>query len=767
VTREKAAQDAHRESENRYLNLCENVPIGFYRTTPEGHILWTNSALLRMLGYSSLEELRQRNLEKAGFEPSYSRAEFKERLAREGQVIGLEATWIRSDGTRITVRENCHAICDASGKIQYYDGTAEDITERRLAEEALRESDEKYRALFDNERTAIGIIDLDTKRFADVNDAHVRLYGYSREELLGDMNIFDVSAEREDSSLSIQSAYEKGTIFVPLRWHKKKDGTVFPVEIVGGPYQWKGRRMVFAMVFDISERKQAEEALRQNESKWRSYIENSPVGILVSNASGQHVEANPCVEEMLGYPPGGLLQTSIMDLPAEEMIEAAKQHLAEVKSKGQADGQFLLRRKDGRKIWASIRASSLPGGRFMTVLQDITEQKQAAEEKVRLETQLQQAQRMESVGRLAGGVAHDFNNMLGVILGHTELALEQVGAAQPLYDDLKEVQKAAQRSADLTRQLLAFARKQTVAPRIIDLNQTVAGMINMLRKLIGEDIKLHWHPAEPLWPVKIDPGQIDQIMANLCVNARDAIAGVGNVSVEMTNCKLDKNYCAVHEGAVPGEYVRLAVSDDGCGMDKNTLSHTFEPFFTTKGVGHGTGLGLATIYGIVKQNHGFIDVYSEPEKGATFTIYLPRHMSEADQAAGMEGVAQPAKRGHETILLVEDEPSLLKLTKRTLEKQGYAVLATSSPGEAIRLAKECSGDVHLLVTDVVMPEMNGRDLAKNLRSLYPHIKHLFTSGYTADVIAHHGVLDEGIHFIQKPFAPNSLTNKIREVLDQS
>ena len=328
-----------------------------------------------------------------------------------------------------------------------------------------------------------------------------------------------------------------------------------------------------------------------------------------------------------------------------------------------------------------------------------------------------------------------------------------------------QIQKAAQRSADLTRQLLAFARKQTIAPQVCDLNEAVAGTLELLRRLIGEPIALIWRPDPHLWPVKVDPVQIDQILTNLCVNARDAIAGAGQIAIETGNATLDQTVCAQHAGWIPGEYVRLAVSDDGRGMDPETLAHLFEPFFTTKGVGRGTGLGLATLYGVVQQNQGFIHVSSAPGLGTTFTLYLPRHRGRAVPAA-LAGPAESASRGHETVLLVEDEPALLRLGTTMLEKLGYRVLAAGTPGEAIRLAEEHAGAIHLLMTDVVMPEMNGRDLARRLLSLYPNLKRLFVSGYPADVIAPHGVLDDGVHFLQKPFALPELAAKIRAALER-
>jgi two-component system cell cycle sensor histidine kinase/response regulator CckA len=389
-------------------------------------------------------------------------------------------------------------------------------------------------------------------------------------------------------------------------------------------------------------------------------------------------------------------------------------------------------------------------------LHDITEQK-------RTEEHLRQAQKMESVGRLAGGVAHDFNNMLSVILGNTEMALEEIDPNQPLFANLEEVRKAALRSADITGQLLAFARKQTIAPKVLNLNKTVQNSLKMIQRLIGEDIDLTWIPGEKVWPIKTDPSQIDQILTNLCVNARDAIADVGKVTIETNNVVIDEAYCEQHVEFMPGEYTMLAVSDSGCGMDSDTLENVFEPFFTTKSLDKGTGLGLSSVFGTVKQNNGFINVYSEPNHGTTFKIYLPRHKTEGVKAPD-EKADQSIAQGNATILLVEDELSILKTTTMMLERLGYTVMAAETPGEAIELAVTHTGEINLLMTDVVMPEMNGRDLAKNILSLYPGLKFLFMSGYTANVIAHHGVLDEGVNFIQKPFSRAQLGAKVQEAL---
>ncbi|MCX7039396.1 MAG: response regulator, partial [Spirochaetes bacterium] len=378
--------------------------------------------------------------------------------------------------------------------------------------------------------------------------------------------------------------------------------------------------------------------------------------------------------------------------------------------------------------------------------------------------QLRQAQKMETVGQLAGGVAHDFNNMLQVIISYVELSLAKVDAAQPLHKYLLEIRRAAQRSAEITGQLLAFARKQTVSPKVLNMNDAVANAKKMIQRLIGEDLNLVWAPGRDLWKVKMDPAQLDQILANLAVNARDAIGGVGKLTIETEKASFDEAYCATHAGFVPGEYLLLAVSDDGCGMDKQTMGHLFEPFFTTKGQGKGTGLGLATIYGIVKQNNGFINVYSEPGEGSTFKVYLPP--AEGATATGrVEAEVAAPRGGTETVLVVEDEAAILELAKESLEQLGYTVLTARSPEEAMRKAEEHRGPIQLLITDVVMPQMNGRQLCERLRAARSGLKCLYMSGYTADVIAHRGVLEEGVRFIAKPFSLATLAGKVREALD--
>lgn len=391
--------------------------------------------------------------------------------------------------------------------------------------------------------------------------------------------------------------------------------------------------------------------------------------------------------------------------------------------------------------------------------------RRAEDERVAADARLHQVQKLESVGILAGGVAHEFNNLLMGIMNYVELCRDEIQPDHPIREWLDEIMTDARRSADLTRQLLAFARKQTIAPRPLDLNDTVSGMLKLLRRLIGEDIDLAWQPGSALWPVRFDPSQVDQLLANLCVNARDAIDGVGKITIETGKVTLDDDYCAAHAEAVPGDYVMLAVSDTGCGMDRQTLDHLFEPFFTTKGVGVGTGLGLATVHGIVKQNGGHVNVYSEPGHGTTFRVYLPRFRDESTTETTDEtGTDEASLHGKGTILLVEDEKSVRLTTTIFLKGLGYTVLSAECPAEALALAAEHDGDIDLLITDVVMPGMSGRNLAEKLAVTYPRMRCLYMSGYTANVIAHRGVLEKGVDFLSKPFMRDVLARKVREML---
>ncbi len=491
-------------------------------------------------------------------------------------------------------------------------------------------------------------------------------------------------------------------------------------------------------------------------------VEQAGEIVFITDPEGAIEYVNPAFEAVTGYTPEETLGQNPRMLKSGKQDEGFYRDLWETIAGGRIwKGRMVNRRKDGKLYTEAATISPVldETGRiihYVAVKRDITQQ-------LELTAQFEQAQKMESVGRLAGGVAHDFNNKLTVILGYAQMAMEGLDKTDQQYESLEEVINAGKQSTDIVRQLLAFARKQIIAPEVLDLNETMEGMLKMLRHLIGEDLDLAWEPAANLWQVNMDPTQIDQILANLCVNARDAISGVGKVTIETENVVLDESYCADRAGFVPGEYVMLAVSDDGIGMDKETLAHAFEPFFTTKETGKGTGLGLSTVYGIVKQNQGFVNIYSEPGKGTCFKVYLPRHHGKAEKAVEAAQTETPRGRG-ETILVVEDEISVLRLAQRVIENMGYTVLASARPAEAVAMAREHAGEIHLLLTDVVLPGMSGKDLAGEMMQIRPNIRVLFMSGYTANVIAHQGVLDEGVHFIGKPFTSDSLARKVREAL---
>jgi PAS domain S-box-containing protein len=527
--------------------------------------------------------------------------------------------------------------------------------------------------------------------------------------------------------------------------------------------QGKAERLI-GTVQDVSARKEVERELRESEEHHRSILKTAMDGIVLLDATGRILEVNESYLAMSGYSQQELLNMSMADLEALESPEEVADHIGRVLKRHNDRFESRHRRKDGSCFEVEISVQCLDAKQSLLVVfvHDISVRKRHEEERKGLEAQLHQAQKLESVGRLAGGVAHDFNNMLSVIIGHAGMALMTQGLPLQLKTNLTEIEKAAERSADLTRQLLAFARRQTIEPRLLDLNQAVAGMLKMLQRLIGENVHLSWKPASSLWRVKLDPSQVDQILANLCVNARDSIAAVGNLTIETANCAADHEYCERHPVLVPGQYVRLSVTDDGCGIEAAELEHIFEPFYTTKEVGKGTGLGLATVYGIVKQNSGFIEVDSAAGRGSTFTIYLPRHDQQHLEPLSPEAAAE-LPRGQATILLVEDEPAILQVTSALLSSLGYRVLTANAPKEALQQA-ELHPEIDLLLSDVVMPEMDGLDLARRLKATHPRVRALFMSGYTSDIIGQHGILSKGLSFIHKPFSLPALASKVTEVL---
>jgi len=510
-------------------------------------------------------------------------------------------------------------------------------------------------------------------------------------------------------------------------------------------------------------------ALRDAGQRFRTVFHGAPMGIAIASPEGRFVEVNDYLRKLLAFSEEEMRATTFIDITHPEDRERTSAFVETVRS-GRADAYEMEKRylkKDGSTVWCRVHATGLrmqEGGiaYWIGIIEDITERKRLDAEKADLQSQLVQAQKMESVGRLAGGIAHDFNNMLHVITGFADLLARRLPGDGQLSRYVSEIQRAAGRARDVTRQLLAFSRRQMISPVPSDLNTLVARMSGGLSRLIGEDVELRVEGAEGLWAVSVDPTQIDQILLNLAVNARDAMPDGGKMTIETTNVRLDETYCRLHATAKPGDYVLLAVSDNGIGMDKETLSRIFEPFFTTKEKGKGTGLGLATVHGIVEQNGGFVNVYSEPGQGTTFRIYLPRTLDE--NAAAAEAAESPGDMGGGTVLVVEDEESVRRLTAAVVESIGYTVVVAGSGSEAIELCERDEPGIDVVLTDVVMPGMSGRELRDRLERLRPGIRVLFTSGYTGNVIAHHGMLDKGVHFIAKPFGAADLARALRGVL---
>ncbi|MFZ5572249.1 MAG: PAS domain S-box protein [Thermodesulfobacteriota bacterium] len=757
-----------------FLSIAEALIV----TDAEGTIRWINPAAEKLIGWSQSaaagkklpDVFRLIHAKTGTVVPHPVMSALRENAAVD---LAPDTVLITGDGKKIPIAGTCAPIRNEPAEVggavlvlrdrtgEYGDGERQKERESRFrANEALIRSignNLPNGMLYQVIRYPDG-----SRRFAYVSDAVKRFYGCSPREAMADASLIYGRVAEEDRARvwkEEENAFKRFSAFSTevrminpsgdIRWSYFASS---PRRLEDGSTCWDGFEI------DITDRKKTEETLRQVSCRQEALLSAIPDIIMEVNADKVYTWANQAGLSFFGE--------DVIGREAAYYFAGEQKTYSTVKPlfNGQENVIYvesLQRRKDGQKRllawWCRVLKDE--NGKVIGALssaRDITEQRT-------LEAQLLQAQKMESVGRLAGGVAHDFNNMLQSIIGHTDLALSDIGVDDPLRDNLLEIRKSAGRSAELTRQLLAFARKQTVNPKILDLNDTVAGMLKMLRRLIGEDIELIWKPGANLWPVKMDPTQVDQILANLSVNARDAITGVGTLTIETGNVCLNEFHSEGLTGYAPGDYIRLSVTDDGCGMDKDVLRNIFDPFFTTKEIGKGTGLGLATVYGIVKQNNGWISAVSEPGKGASFHIYLPREPY--GEAAAIPGNEDKPERGDEIILLVEDDESILQLGAAILKRFGYTLLIARTPGEALNIVRKQEGPIHLLITDVVMPEMNGRDLKDRISAMRPGIKVLFMSGYTADIIAHHGVLESGIHFLQKPFSINSLASSVRKGLD--
>jgi PAS domain S-box-containing protein len=757
TTARRAAEQAMRESEERFRVLAAQVPAD----------VWVTDTDLRLTSiYGALAPLLDRpELRKAGvslYELFATSDESHPVIAAHRRALrGVTVQYERASGL-LTIEGRVEPLRDAGGSVVGCVGVALDVTERRTAQTAVR----RLAHFVESSQDAIVTTALDGT-IETWNPAAERLYGYPAREAIGrPITIIappDGAAEFERNLQRLAQGQPVG----PYETQRvRSDGRIVSVSVtLSGIRDSRGALVGSSGITrDITARKQAEEALRASEAEFRSLVEHAPLGIYRVIPDGRFLTVNPALIRMLGY--GDAQEMSRLDIVRDVYADPQRQGkpYTAFAERDEAGTETEWKRKDGSRITVRVilRTMRGPDGQvecYEGMVEDVTEQRN-------LETQFRQAQRLEAVGRLAGGVAHDFNNVLTAITGYSDLLLEDLGSDDRKRTDVEEIKAAALRASALTRQLLAFSRKQVLETRVLDLNEVVQTLDKMLRRLIGEDVKLELALAPRLGAVRADPGQIEQVILNLAVNSRDAMPHGGRLTIETANAELDEGYVRGHAGASKGRHTMLAVSDTGTGMDAETRSHIFEPFFTTKEEGKGTGLGLATVYGIVKQSGGHVWAYSEPGRGTTFKIYLPQ-VDERPDATSLPAPAQPVTGGRETVLLAEDDPSVRAVVSDTLAQKGYQVLRAPDGPAALEIARAHPAPIQLLVTDIVMPGMTGRELAETLMAERPGLRVLYMSGYTDDAVVRHGVLQEGMPYLQKPFAPRALASKVREVLDEA
>jgi len=783
VLRAYEAQKALEESEERFRSISHLVTDYIYSFSVEedGSLKgeWVSESFVKVFGFTK-EEIDERGGWQSMVYPEDLPAMIEHvRRVASGKKDIIETRFLTRWGQIRWIRDHAIPVWDERTKrvFRIY-GAARDITDEKLALEALERSRREMETVISTTPALIVMVD-SRGRILLINRALQELTGFRREDLLGKPVL--------ETLVSPEWREEVRARWSDPRSPSFKEPFTFPLVTAQGAQrliEWRCAavpapegegQIILATGLDITERVLLEQELRDRSNLLEHVLTTSPTVVYIvrpSERGNELVWVSGNVEEITGYSVNeamepGWWERNLHPEDRERMLDGARRFWRVGKRLFTSRYRFL--KKDGNYMWVrdDIRVLKDERGEPVEAVgawTDITLAMKAEEEARKLQEQLLQSQKMEAVGRLAGGVAHDFNNMLTVIRGYAEVALQRLRPEDPLYEDLQEIMAAADRSSELTRQLLAFSRKQTIAPRPLDLNEHIEQARKLLGRLLGEDITLELALEGGLWQVFMDPAQVDQILANLLVNSRDAMPKGGSVIVETMNVLLDETYCKVHPGSIPGDYVLLAVTDTGCGMTKETLEKAFEPFFTTKAEGKGTGLGLSTVYGIVKQNQGLIYLYSEPGAGTTVKIYIPRYAGggEMEEEVGRPKSLPVGER--ETILLVEDEASLRKLAARMLKDLGYQVLEASSPKEALELCESYKGNVDLLFTDVVMPLMNGRELSERIREMRPGVRTLFMSGYTSNAIAHHGVLEPGMEFIQKPFSMRELALRVKEAL---
>jgi two-component system, cell cycle sensor histidine kinase and response regulator CckA len=757
----REAEEALRSSEERYRTLVQTLPDAVTVTNTAGIITYASPAALRLYGDYAAEDVLGLPLFPWIHPDSQQAAERRFNDILSGGVIsGEEFVLLRKDGSSFVGEINATRLQDKAGLPIGVILIVRDISERKRAEEALKASERRYQDL--TETSPVGIFRTDATGYTTyVNPFWCSLSGLSGEDALGNGWLAAVHPEDREKIAGgwSSAAAEKQSSDAEYRFLRPDGSIVWVMGQAVPDTDARGKIVGYVgTITDITDRKRAEESRRLLSHTMESITEIATITDLencLTFVNDSFVKTYGYTrEEVLGKHIGFLWSPNNPPSLLDEILRASQT--------GAWKGEILNLTKAGREFPLSLHTSQVKDERgnilgLVGISEDITARKQ-------LEAQLQQAQKMEAVGRLAGGVAHDFNNMIAVILGYANLMETSLNPLDPLRKNVQAIMTAAERSAKLTRQLLAFARRQVITPVPLNLNESIGQLQKMLVRLIGEDIDLQIRPGDSLWNVKIDPTQVDQIMTNLATNARDAIDDVGSITIVTTNVSINDETPGTQADFVPGDYVQVTFSDSGKGMDSETRDRIFEPFFTTKPEGKGTGLGLATVFGIMKQNNGFIRVYSEPGIGTSFTLYFPRFHGTV--AAVAENRDDKPLIGSETLLIVEDEDQLLDLSCAALEQYGYTVLRANSPGEAILLCERQASRIDGLITDVILPGMNGKELRDRLAGMIPGLKVLYMSGYTADIVAHRGILEEGTYFLQKPFTPLSLVRKVREVLDK-
>jgi len=757
--------------EGLHQAALEAVANGVVITDAQGTILWVNAAFTRMTGYTSAEAIGQNpRLLKSGEHPPAFYQDLWSTIASGKSWTG-EMTNRRKDGSVYVEEQTITPVLNAGGNPAYFIAVKHDRTLRRQADNALRRSEERYRLLAENISDVIGLYDLGTNAVY-VSPSVQQLRGYTPAEMIARPMMDQLAPGSRDLAMRVfqeEMEMERSGRADPARSRTVefevlcKDGTtVWTESKLTAVRDSSGSLTGFVAVSrDITERKRVEETLRNTSQTLRTLIDASVLAIVALDRDGRVTLWNNAATRMFGWSAQEVLGRPFPAVPEDRRAEFED---GRVRSQAGEDVVYETqrRRKDGSLVDVLRSSAAIfdPQGELagtMAILVDITERKQ-------LEEQLRQAVKMEGIGRLAGGIAHDFNNLLTVIGGRSYILLSQLPAGHAMRRDLLLIQQTGDRAAALTRQLLAFSRKQMLAPAVIDLNEIVSGMRALLERVLGEDVDLIMDLDPSLGHVSADPGQLEQVILNMAVNARDAMPEGGQLTLETRHLDVDPPYARQKVELAPGPYEVLSISDTGVGMDAATVARVFEPFFTTKAVGKGTGLGLATAYGIVKQSGGHITVHSEPGSGATFRIYLPR--TESSESASLAVEETAARRGTEVVLLAEDDINLRALTRDILASNGYTVLESQDVEDALRIAERQDGTIQLLLTDVVMPRMSGRVLAEAVKRFRPDVKVLYMSGYTDNAIVHHGVLDPGTALLQKPFSPAALARKVREVLDR-